>query len=81
MSNSYQGIEDNSLPLIPKPSLQQYENFQIYHLVCVDEVKQTFVNNVVTNTQVKKQQSFLAIQAYSTVPIIADFVEIVNNYP
>lgn len=70
MSNSYQGIEDNSLPLIPKPSLQQYDNFQIYDICCLDDLENP---NMIGD-------GFLAIQAYSVEPITCDFIQIVNSY-
>lgn len=34
---NYFGIEDDHLPPVPKPSLQQWDNYQIYTLVCTDE--------------------------------------------
>jgi hypothetical protein len=77
----YQGISDNSLPLIPKPSLQQYDNYQIYDVCCNDEIKETYVDGEVVSTDIKKFNHFLAIQAYSVVPIISDFIEVVNTYP
>jgi hypothetical protein len=33
---SYLNINDDYLPAVPKPSLQQYDNYQIYDIVCVD---------------------------------------------
>lgn len=65
---SYQGITDNRLPAVPKPSLQQYDNYQIYDLVCVDKS---------TTNQFK---DFLAIQAYSPLQITCDFIAIANTY-
>jgi hypothetical protein len=29
-------IDDNCAPKIPKPALQQYDNYQVYDLYCVD---------------------------------------------
>lgn len=33
---SYYGIDDERLPDNPKPVLQQYDNYQIYDIHCVD---------------------------------------------
>lgn len=65
---SYQGIEDEYLPPVVKPSLQQYDNYQIYDLVCVD---------ISANAKLKK---WLAIQAYSPTAITCDFITIANQY-
>lgn len=64
----YQGIDDDYLPLVSKPSLQQYDNYQIYDLVCVDK----------SSDQLRKD--FLAIQAYSPRIIHTDFIAIANTY-
>ena len=74
-------LNDPYRPLVPKSSLQQYDNYRIYDLVCVDEVKTTYSAGSVVNVTSKKQQDFLAIQAYSVIPILPDFVAIVNAYP
>jgi hypothetical protein len=68
MSDNYQGIADDGLPPLPKPSLQQYDNYQIYDLVCVDKLVS------------EKFKHFLAIQAYSPYQIQCDFVAIANTY-
>ena len=65
---SYQGIEDDYLPVIPKPSLQQYDNYQIYDLICVDKSPTIQFKN------------FVAIQAYSPFPIPCDFIAIANRF-
>jgi hypothetical protein len=65
---SYQGIDDEYLPLSPKPSLQQYDNYQIYDLVCVDK------------SPTVKFKNFLAIQSYSIKPINCDFISIAIQY-
>lgn len=64
---TYLNHSDDRLPPIPKESLQQYDNYQIYDLVCVDKPEGKFKN-------------FLAIQAYSTKPINCDFITIANLY-
>ena len=65
---NYQGIEDDYLPLVPKPSLQQYDNYQIYDLVCIDKAASQQLLN------------FLSIQAYSPFDINCDFVAIANRF-
>jgi hypothetical protein len=65
---SYQGIEDNYLPSVPKPSLQQYDNYQIYDVVCIDK------------SPTQRFKSWLAVQAYSTSPVQCDFIAIANTY-
>lgn len=70
MTRSYQGIEDNSLPLIPKPSLQQYDNFQTYDICCLDDLDNP---NIIGD-------GFLAVQAYSVEPITSNFIDIINTY-
>jgi hypothetical protein len=69
MSN-YQGINDSYLPTISKPSLQQYDNYQIYTLVCIDD----------TENQIKIGNGFLAIQSFSIEPIEINFISLVNTY-
>ena len=70
MALNYQGIEDDSLPLIPKDSLQQYDNFQIYDICCIDDLDNP---NLIGD-------GLLAIQAYSVNPIACNFIQIVNFY-
>jgi hypothetical protein len=65
---NYQGITDADLPSTTKPSLQQYDNYQIYDLICVDK----------SPTQLNKD--FLAIQSYSPRIIRTNFVAIANIY-
>lgn len=65
---NYHGINDNYLPTVPKLSSQQYDNYQIYDLVCVDK------------SPSKKFKNFLAIQAYSPYPINSNFIDIVAQY-
>jgi hypothetical protein len=61
-------LEDTQLPQTPKHSLQQYDNYQIYNLVCIDK----------SSTQIFK--NWLAIQAYSPHLIDCDFISIANTY-
>jgi hypothetical protein len=65
---NYQGVDDDYLPPIPKPSLQQYDNYQIYDLICVDKT--------VTN----QFKNWLAVQAYNPSVIDCDFISIANTY-
>lgn len=67
-SVEYQGITDNNLPLIPIEPLRQYDNYQIYDLVCVD------------NSLTQLFKSWLAIQSYNVTPILCDFVAIAKTY-
>jgi hypothetical protein len=73
--------DDPTVPLIPKPRLQQYDNYQIYHVMCVD-VQSTVsnINGQVTNVS-DLNISPLAVQAYSPHLITCNFVAIANTYP
>lgn len=64
----YQGISDADLPNTPKPSLQPYDNYQIYDLICVDK------------SSTELQKDFLAIQSYSPRIIHTNFIAIANTY-
>lgn len=77
---SYLGIEDDKLPNVSKQLLQQYDNYQIYDLVCSDINTQT-TSETGTTTQSIKQTNFIAIQAYSPHAILCDFNSIVTSYP
>jgi hypothetical protein len=81
MPGSYQGITDRDLPEVPKPSLQQYNNEQNYDICCVDVwFETTDERGQVSRSDVTKQLSFLAIQAYGILPITSDFMEIALEY-
>lgn len=60
--------DDIYKPVMFKPSLQQYDPYQIYDVVCIDES-----DDVVF-------KKFLGIQAYSITPIYSDFINIANIY-
>ncbi len=66
MPLDYLGIEDNTLPITPKPSLQQYDNYQIYTLVCIDRIYQTISTDYYTLTPVSLTQ---LAQPYTTTTI------------
>jgi hypothetical protein len=77
---SYLGCGDDYLPDIPTPSLQQYDNYQIYDIGCVDFWYETTVDGVTTQSPITKQTAFLAVQAYSVTPIECDFIAIMQVY-
>jgi hypothetical protein len=59
---------DNYKPVTSKPSLQQYDNYQIYTVICVDKsASQQFLD-------------FLAIQTYSPFTIDCDFMAIAHRF-
>lgn len=76
---SYQGINDDALPLTPNSELQQYDPYCIYDLVSIDIVSTT-VSSAITQTTTQKNKDWLAIQAYSPFPVLCDFNSIVNQY-
>jgi hypothetical protein len=70
---SYLGADDNYLPLISKPSLQQYDNYQIHDLYCVDIVE--------SPTNIKLFKQFLAVERVSPHgEINCDFNQIAELY-
>ncbi len=80
---TYLGHSDQDLPSIPKPSLQQYDNYQIYDMVCVDvayEMRRQSDNSVIDNNLVMPKSSWMAIQAFSPYDRECDFIEIANTY-
>ncbi|NJR31627.1 MAG: hypothetical protein HC778_00550 [Chamaesiphon sp. CSU_1_12] len=76
----YLGHSDPLLPPIPKPSLQGWDNYQIYDVVCTDSIFSTYEGGEIVNVTKKERQNFLAVQAYSLKPIECDFQAIVNTY-
>jgi hypothetical protein len=72
---------DNYRPIDPKPSLQQYGNYQLDDLYCTDIVIIETVNGVQQPEQLSKKNNFLAVQAYSARPITVNFSQIVQQYP
>lgn len=72
---------DSYKPLTSKPSLQQYDNYQIYDISCVD-IETSIVNsNNLNNSNNTLVTSFIAVQAYSTTQIKCNFNNIINTYP
>jgi hypothetical protein len=65
---NYQEIYDNYLPVTTIPSLQSVDNYQIYTLISTDF------------SPTKKHKNFLAVQSFSTTPILCDFVAIAKMY-
>jgi hypothetical protein len=81
IADYFQTINDPHAPKEPKPELAQYDNHQIYDLVCVDVTTQRLKNALVVFTKIRKQNKFLAIQAYSVRPIKTNFIAIIKAYP
>lgn len=61
-------VGDTYAPTVVKPSLQQYDNYQIYTLYCSDF------------STVEKFKSFIAVQKYSPFPIYFDFSVLASKY-
>lgn len=76
----YLSHEDSYLPVNSKPELQQWDNYGIYDLICTDSIYSTYSSNVITRVRKRKLQNFLAVQAYSVVPISCDFQAIASTY-
>jgi uncharacterized protein (DUF1684 family) len=73
----YNGINDSYLPTISKPSLQQYDNYQIHDLYCRDII---FTDTTLGNTNIVFKK-FLAVETVSPVGSIeCDFNAIANQY-
>jgi hypothetical protein len=77
---SYLGHVDGYLPVIGVPSAQQYDNYGIYDIVCVDILLHKYLTNVIVSTTTTAQSSWLAIQAYSVESIPMNFQTIINMY-
>jgi hypothetical protein len=80
MSNNYQIIEDNYLPLMQIESLRQYDNYQIYDLICVDIKTDRLVRSTLVAGTPKLKNGFLAVQTFSLSPITCDFIAIALTY-
>jgi hypothetical protein len=79
-------IDDNYAPTIPKPALQQYDNYQIYDLYCVDRPISIVdgydfeaYKYVTPSSSNNSMQSWLAVQRYSPDRITLDFEAIVQD--
>lgn len=79
--SDYQGIEDEYLPPVVKPSLQQYDNYQIYDLYCTDIYSIRIDVNGTTENVCTSNTNRLAVQAYNINPIPIDFNTVIKNYP
>ena len=73
--------DDEYKPSISKPSLQQYDNYQIYSVYCEDIVYSSLPAS--SNIPIPvKQRNFLAVQSMSPSGLIkCNFSEIVDLYP
>lgn len=74
---------DSHKPQIDKDYHQQWENYGIYDLYCVDD-ESTHIkitpNNQTTSVKVDKFTRALAVQKCNPIPIPFDFDELVNLY-
>lgn len=77
---NYLGLTDDYLPSSSKPSLQQYDNYQIHSLYCVDVICKKNVNGLITQNNIIFQ-NFIAVQAFDVNEIEFDFDEIIQLYP
>jgi hypothetical protein len=66
---------------MPKLSLQQYDNYQIYNLYCRDTVYQVLKDGILQPNEIHLFRSFLAVQSYSPYGIPDDFDSIIRSYP
>jgi hypothetical protein len=76
--------DDEYKPLNPKPGLQQYDNYQIYDMYCIDinyRRIETDGSKQKAEDVPKKRLCWLAVQSYSPSIINCDFNAIVKNYP
>lgn len=86
MASVFDALNNDSYkPATLKPSLAQWDNYQLHNLYCVDTHKQEIstVSGVITSTIDSSTvfKSFLAVQAYSFKDIPCDFDAIVRAYP
>jgi hypothetical protein len=72
-------VGDAYAPTVLKPSLQQYDNYQIYSIACVDVNYRGYSTNNDIPPDVLFTR-FIAWQTYSIVSIRCDFNAIVNTY-
>ena len=71
---------DPYAPPISKPSLQQYDNYQIYDLYCVDIISDVVIDGVMSGKQ-DKGFYLLAVQAYSPSIVKCNFNALAIQYP
>ena len=72
--------EDVYAPETLKPSLQQYDNYQIYDLYCEDITFQVASSVDGNYANLIKNKNRLAVQAYSIQPIPCNFDAIIKQY-
>jgi hypothetical protein len=72
---------DDYAPVISKPSLQQWDNYQIYDISCVDIRVDIANSNNLNNSSNISLASFIAVQSYNHTPIKCNFNNIINIYP
>jgi hypothetical protein len=76
---SYLG--DEYKPNVPKPELQQYSPYQTDDIYCTDITYLTTYSVGGTRTDIFKNQTQLAVQAYGITLIPCNFNQIAQNYP
>lgn len=74
---NYQGIEDDRLPSVVKPSLQQYDNYQIHDFYCSDPVTRTFAPS--DSMKGKHWVAVEVVSPFGNIPI--NFEDIAIKYP
>lgn len=72
--------DDHYKPTSPKSQLQQYDNYQIYDIACVDITKNKIELNGTNSSSQAKGVKRIAVQAYNPVPIKCNFAQIVVDY-
>jgi hypothetical protein len=68
-------------PVFFKPSLQQWDNYQIHSVYCVDSIRNQVIDNAQPTDSTSIFKSFLAVQHYHTSDIPCDFDAICRLYP
>lgn len=77
----YYGIEDIYLPPVPKPPLQQWDNYQIHDLYCEDIVYVTALETTDKPDRIIFR-NFLAVERFNPIDAIeCDFEAIAKAYP
>jgi hypothetical protein len=77
--NIYMTGDDYS-PVFLNPSLQQYDNYCIYDISCVDITVDRTNYDASHTIIINNKTSFLAVQAYNPSLIQCDFNSIMNQY-
>jgi hypothetical protein len=68
-------------PVISKSSLQQWDNYQIHSVYCVDSIRSEIINSNPPIDATIKFTSFLAVQSYGLNDIDCNFDSIAQLYP